>query len=500
MSALRLPTWMRGGRVAEPFRARPQLEILEPRRLLSAADPSPLVLNPSLLAETTTSQTENLNLNTATSLHRVSSASDLNPARLGRLKPLPISDEVTLDGAIDPQVGELLYQITVEPGTSALQIEIRSPDPSNPLNGSIDVLDESGKSIGGVVTPSGSNSVSINVMIGDLPVSAQTGHTFFLKVSSAPIPSTPIGSLSDISPPIPSANRGNATSTTSTSSATFILSVTHKSSPLANPLQSRINVASSTKSDPSQPVSGAGSVAVAGTASTQIQSSSTVSNISHLLNPSLASTIPATGLVATGPLPSRAGFPGRTTGDVSALNEGENRAPVVDLALMDLPRSPLREGQDFEERERDGLEWEGSPEGPVITLRGPGGLPLFGSSIENSEQTTRPVISFAQTPKALSAVPKAPIPASSTESDPAKRTGTVAKADRPKLTDQAPRLSGLMILGVTLTSSLWLPSVPDPIRKRSGWRSILRRFRFKIIGSVEARTSEESPTPLAVAS
>ena len=100
-------------------------------------------------------------------------------------------------------------------------------------------------------------------------------------------------------------------------------------------------------------------------------------------------------MIATGPLPTRTAFPGSTVGDESVANDGESRAPVVDLALMDLPRSPLREGRDLEELELDETEYEDASPGPVITLRGPGGLPLFGSSIENSEHTMRPAISSA---------------------------------------------------------------------------------------------------------
>ena len=117
----------------------------------------------------------------------------------------------------------------------------------------------------------------------------------------------------------------------------------------------------------------------------------------------------------------------------------------------------------------------------MITLRGPGGLPLFGSSIENAERTRRIVNSNAPTAKPLVAVPIAPLSTSSTEIEPAKRTGTAVKVTLPKSADQAPRLSGLVIFGLTLSGGVWSPSVPDPIHRRSGWRSVIRRFRFRTI-------------------
>ena len=476
LSARLLPARSREGQVARSRRARPQLELLEPRRLLSLTDPSSeltqSLMNPFQPANPTTSEIEHLKTEFATSQRPVSSFSVLSPTDLGRLKSFPIADEVTSSGTIDPRVSERLYRVKVEPGTTALQIEMHSPDPSNPLNGSIDVLDESGKSMGGVVAPTGSNSVAINVMIEDLPVSAETAHSIYLKVTTTSTPPISLDSWSDISLLIPGSN---TTPPISTASGAIVLSVTRKSSLGLKPLQSSPTEPISSKSDPTQAISGSESE------STPTQSFTTVSNGSGSLNPSSPSKIPAPGPVATGPLPSRAGIPGRTMGDESASTEGENRAPVIDLALMDLPRSPRREGRDLGELEIDGNEWEGSPEGPVITLRGPGGLPLFGSSIENAERTRRIVNSNAPTAKPLVAVPIAPLSTSSTEIEPAKRTGTAVKVTLPKSADQAPRLSGLVIFGLTLSGGVWSPSVPDPIHRRSGWRSVIRRFRFRTI-------------------
>jgi len=473
LSTRRLPTRSRAGLGAGSLYARPQLETLEPRWLLSLADSSsaatPIGLKPILPTSAATAQTDHLVPEIATSESARSTDSDLSQAGFNGLVPLPISDNVTLDGSIDPRVGARLYKITLEANTTSLQIEMHTPDPSKPLDRSIDILDESGRTMAGVIAPSNTNSVSINVKVGDVPTHTKTGHSVYLKVGSAHTSTLPIEGESGSS----TLNHGVFAGVGTSTSSPFVLSVTRQSSMTVKVGVDKTLDAPSTAPSALQLSPGSG----ADSEPPRIAPAVTTSAAS--LNPSNTSKILLPGLVATGPLPSRTGLPGRALSDEPASNERSNGAPVIDLALMDLPRSPQPDTLNFDEPVLDGTESQGSPEGPLVSLRGPGGLPLFGSSIEITGPIARPMVSFAQTPRIQSPAPVAPLPAASTEIVPTKRTGTAAKVDPPNSAEQAPRLSGLVILGVTLTSGLCLPSVTDPIRKRSGWRSVLRHFRLR---------------------
>jgi hypothetical protein len=178
--------------------------------------------------------------------------------------------------------------------------------------------------------------------------------------------------------------------------------------------------------------------------------------------------------VATGPLPSRAAAP---LGGILASGDpvpvvDPHDAAVVDLALTDLSQSGDAQAEILAIQEAFAPEDE-SPtrsRGPLVSLRGPGGSPLFGTSLTGESRPT-----FPSGLPVLSALPSfGPAPGFTSDNfrgDPAP----ASEPRKPVVTCSRPAVYGLTV-AFALSIGLMLPSVTDPCRDRGPSRP-----RFRVV-------------------
>lgn len=176
--------------------------------------------------------------------------------------------------------------------------------------------------------------------------------------------------------------------------------------------------------------------------------------------PQLALAVVATP-VASGPLPSRAVAPLGgvfATGDSAPVPDPRDPS-VIDLALIDLPVGEVGEDKPIVDNSLRPVSgpttWEthGEATSSVVVVRGPGGFPLFGSSL-HTETRQRRSNPLPELPTAIiAALPPNP---TAEESGPSKRSFETDPL-RPRTVRRASILAGLSVaLALTLG-----PSLPD---------------------------------------
>jgi hypothetical protein len=165
--------------------------------------------------------------------------------------------------------------------------------------------------------------------------------------------------------------------------------------------------------------------------------------------------------VASGPLPSRAVAPLGgvfATGDSAPVPDPRDPS-VIDLALIDLPAGEVGEDKpivDNSPRPVGGpttSETGGEATGSVVVVRGPGGFPLFGSSLRTETRHGRSTPLPELPWQIIAAVPPNPT------GEVGGRSGSSFETDplRPRTVRRASILAGLSV-ALALTFG---PSLPD---------------------------------------
>ncbi len=401
---------------------------------------------------------------------------DPNPAQADTTFPIASVEAITLSSA-NPVVvkgtvalgrGQSIYKIPLVANMTALKIELHSPDGVSPLNESISVLDERGRDLLAAQPSAGSSSLAINLPIQGHGLTA-AGHSIYLKIvvngqtgltlsHGGVVGGSPFGAVSSL--PAPSMD------------SSFVLGLTPRSNGPARPVVNSGAFTPTGTNDPSEPVR-----SPEPTGPTPVAASS---NLRKSMENLTRNTTYSPGLVATGPLPNRGVF-------LPIVDQGEdsrksvdltNSAPVVDLALMDLPRSKFSETGESTWDDDSLTEVKGSPSSPVVTLRGPGGFPLIGTSVDLTVPAIRSSVSFAQV-SAVQLVPLPSTPRPSKALEPAKRSGRSTSWLAPASISRGSLLSGTISLAFAVVSGLAFPSLVDPARDQVTARSVLRRYLLK---------------------
>jgi len=426
------------------------------------------------------------------------------PAAISAGSPVHVStgQPVDVSGTIDPGQASLIYRVVVGAGTSSLNIVLNSSDGITPLNESIVVLDATGRTLADAQPLPGATSLSVDLnTLGHRGLSL-AGQVLYLKVSplNSAVP-TPRRSTGALAPPTVSFGAGlnNVNSPLGTSDS-FVLtfvpgSVTYGASAgntnLFNPPKSN---------EPPAPV------ATSGTNAPQPQPQPqpprgpdapvvvTLVPVAVAIAPAPAATavVPlSTSLapvsVATGPLPSRAIFFPTTglEGDSRSIDRA-NPSPFVDMALMDLPASPSRESLVENEKESQAeeeltvvAEEDFSQNGPVVSLRGPGGFPLFGTTIALSGRAFPENPEVAQSQIQTQRVPIGPAVSTLPSASRAETRSRKSSAGKPLAVTRTNLVSGTIALVMAFSSGLSFPMFVEPASDRRKRWSVLRRYFAK---------------------
>ena len=371
-------------------------------------------------------------------------------------KVLPTADSLEVTGNLDPVNLAAMYCVLIDETTSVVRFVVRSSHASNELADNVTLYDDNGHQLLQVVPMPGEPSIALTVPSFLMEPRDGRPHAVYVKVAYTPPPS---------GFPLPGGEVLPSLALTG-----FVLEVTRQSiSPSSPkpPSESLAPAASSWSATPSgsaQPrIESAGGEPVMteqiGQAPADIGGSAAVSSDS----------VATFARVATGPLPSRSAAPlgGILGGSIEPTPVvTTNDTLVVDLALQDLPGVDcvLDAALAGEASPRAAS----APRGALVRLRGPGGVPLFGSSLiaeneaDDQDDADFPAFAAALATRAANVTETSILP---TTNDPrAERAGTVRRVSAA---------AGLSV-ALVFATGLVLPDLTDPTRADPSRRSRLR--------------------------
>lgn len=415
-------------------------------------------------------------------------------AAFGPATKLPNADGMRFNDAFDPSRLERFYRITVNPATGSIVCVLKPAGPGSPLLENLTLMDGEGHSLAGASPDGNSGTVRLEMAVGAFPGGPPRFSSLILRVGLSPdavaayehdFPGS-LGLVHDAA--------GDFVGLGSTAAAGdfslappdlpgdlaalgFELTVSRESGPDTSASDGHV------AQSPSSPA-----VVILPTSSPALRPGVVHAGFepewfeTAWTPPPDADDRPVTvdDPQATGPLPGRAAAP---LGGVLASGEdrpqSDQRDPsFVDLALIDIAAEPRVGVEPVDAAPAGDAFGAYAPPprrvtrgGPVVTLRGPGGVPLLGSSVMTAVGS-----GLSGGMPELPALASSRDPSDTFEVDAAD----VATPDpRPRGVRRTSLAAGLSV-ALALTLGLTLPEVTDPLRTRAPARLFLRRWLRKM--------------------
>ena len=453
-----------------PAKARrrhgPTLEWLEPRWLLTSgttAASSPLYPGPALVpAVAGTVALAPFAPPPATPPAHAGPAADEPTDPTGSGSPggfevLPPDGDVQITDALGAHDPERMYRIPIGPTIMSVAVELQAEPPGSPVVEGMSLIDDQGHDLASREPPPGCLSLSLDLPPPPLRELQARGGSLFLKLvaPAAMFTASQATSAGLVALPTSAANSAAASP-----QLDYVLSVQRQSVSDGTPVPAG---GTTTRVTASVVPSGRLDWVVSPTLAL-VGSSRTTGNDGAA--PAGAGVPQVVGVaVATGALPGRAVGPlggVLSPGDEETVIDRSNPA-VVDLALLGLP-SEATDRADLPRPAGDTLAAAGDA---LVAVRGPGGFPLFGTSLLTETRPDRGfVLPGLSAP--IEAIAAAPV------LDPT--TLGVLTSSRPTTIRGIAVFAGFSA-AFTMASRLILPGLTDPVRGRI---SLSGRLRWRL--------------------
>lgn len=375
------------------------------------------------------------------------------------VRTLPGAPTVRVNDRLDSDHQFLVYRIPIDHMTTSVDVELHPYGPASTMLEAMTLADEAGRPLAtSPPPPPGSRSLWISLSPDHLRSLKQRGGALYLMVA-APAAAFQDGPTPGSGGSLPS----NSTDIASPASLGFVLVV------------ERVSLASAASLSPADYSGTVVNVVTPGdrpdasaAAAPAVGTSARMATVGDITNPTRVTSATTVKVpVATGSLPGRAVGPlGGILGTGDEETVVDRTDPTVfDLALMDLPED---QGPD---EAAAGLApafvGAQTSDDVVVAVRGPGGFPLFGASLQTEAR-----------PRPLSMLPAIPVLAAAPIPVPSAGADTPADEEMPHPRGVRRCLSSIPVLtaGCALITHLNLPDLTDPLRRRlNAMRIVWRR-------------------------
>lgn len=386
------------------------------------------------------------------------------PARPGFLVTagaltLPRDRLVRVNDSLDPGRTALVYRIPIDDATESVGIELYADGPGTALREAMTLTDESGRELASCTPPPGSRSLWIGLPPAHLRALRARGAALYLTISvPAEVFHGPPGE-NPIDPGQPADSGDTPDSTLGAAGLGFVLVVQRVDltpGPAADDQAGLVmDPGPWSSGDSRSEAPGTSAVTPGRTADPADTASQNQTQTRVQLRSTKGVAVP------TGSLPRRATGP---LGGILALSDEETVAdrsdPArIDLALIDLSDGPGDDG-DATASSDDGLDVPtdvGPREDAVVSVRGPGGVPLFGTSLMTESRSERSW-DLSDLP-AIVVVPASPVGPVVLDS---------ARRDRDrdrKVTGRRVTSLAALTAASMMAAHLGLPDLTDPLRR-----------------------------------